>query len=109
VFPEEAYDFGTREAVADIARSAGPGAAIVGDTPAIVAYYLRRSRRPDLRPRSFSMQGLAPSGEQFVLVQDDHIYFENVAAVEELRRNNAPWREYRVMRTSVLQVFHLGG
>ena len=106
-FPEEAYDYGVREAVDDIARSAAPGAAIVSDTPGIVEYYLRRAGRTDLQLRSLSADGLAGGGEQFVLVQDDHIYFETVAAVARLRHARSPWRDYRVMHTPVLQVFRL--
>lgn len=106
-FPEEAYDYGIREAVADIARTASPGATIVSDTPGIVEYYLRRAGRSDLTLRSLSADGVTGGGERFVLVQDDHIYFENVAAVARLRHAGAPWRDYRVMHTPVLQVFRL--
>jgi hypothetical protein len=106
-FPEEAYDYGIREAVRDIARAAAPGATIVSDTPGIVAYYLRSTGRTDLHSRSLSADGLVRFGEQFVLVQDDHIYFENVAEVARLRRAQTPWRDYRVMHTPVLQVFRL--
>ena len=106
-FPEEAYDYGVREAVADIARVAPRGAAIVSDTPEVVEYYLARTGRHDIEVRSLSMQGTAWRREQWVLVQNDHIYFENVSFVEYLRREQQPWREYAVMKTPVLQAFHL--
>ena len=106
-FPEEAYDYGVREAVADIARVAPPGAAIVSDAPGVVEYYLARTGRRDIEARSLSRQGTAHRREQWVLVQDDHIYFENVSFIEHLRRALPPWREYTVMKTPVLQVFHL--
>jgi 4-amino-4-deoxy-L-arabinose transferase-like glycosyltransferase len=107
VFPEEAYDYGIREAVAEIARRAPHGAVIVSDATAVVEYYLARDGRPDLRARSLSMEGMAPRGEQWVFVQNDHIYFENASAVERLRRARTPWRRFRIRNTPVLDVFHL--
>lgn len=106
-FPEEAYDYGIREAVEEIARAAPAGSVIVSDVPAVVSYYLTRSGRRDLKTRSWSMQGFAPIGEQWVLVQNDHIYFENVSDVAQLRRAQMPWRQYRIRNTPVLEVFHL--
>jgi hypothetical protein len=106
-FPEEAYDYGVREAVSDIARVAPHHTSIVSDAPDVVAYYLGRIGRTDIEARSLSTQGTAPRREQWVLVQNDHIYFENVSFVEHLRQVRRPWREYSVMKTPVLQVFHL--
>jgi len=106
-FPEEAYDYGVREAVTAIARGAPRHTAIVSDAPGVVAYYLQRLGRSDIEARSLSTQGTAPHREQWIFVQNDHIYFENVSFVEHLRHVQRPWREYAVMKTPVLQVFHL--
>jgi hypothetical protein len=106
-FPEEAYDFGVREAVAAIAAEARPGAAIVSDVPMAVEYYLRRAGRGDLEARSLSGQGLRMSGEQWVLVQDSHTYFENAPVVVQLRQDGSPLQEYRLGGTPVLQVFRV--
>lgn len=107
VFPEESYDYGVREAVEVIAAAAAPGAAIVSDASLAVGYYVERSGRSDLAVRTLSDDGLAGRGEQWVIVQDAHIYFENQAVVAQLRRET-PWREYHLRGTSVLQVFRLG-
>jgi hypothetical protein len=107
-YPEEAYDFGVREAVAAIAAAAAPGAVIISDAPGAVAYYVRHGSRPDLQVASLSQRGLSPAGDRWVLVQDDHVYFENVGLVGQLRRAQVPWREWRMRETVVLQVFHLG-
>ena len=106
-FPEEAYDYGVREAVRDIAAAASPGASIVSDVPHIVEHYLAAVGRPDLRVRSFSMDGIGTAGEQWVLVQPEHVYFENAAVVDQLRTSASPWREYRMRRVVALQVFRL--
>lgn len=106
VFPEESYDYGVREAVEAIAVAAAPGAAIVSDASLVVRYYVERAGRADLAVRTLSEDGLTGHGEQWVIVQDAHIYFENQQLVTQLRRET-PWREYRLRGTSVLQVFRL--
>jgi hypothetical protein len=107
-FPEETYDYGVREAVTAVARAAKPGAVIVSDASEVVKHYLAASGRRDLRSRSLSAEGL-PSGpsEVWVLVQDAHVYFENQASVEQLRRQATPWREIRMRGALAVQVFHL--
>ena len=104
-FPEEAYDFGVREAVADIAAAAAPGAAIVSDAPAAVEWYVRRSGRPDLEVQSLSADGVRPGGERWVIVQDGHVYFETQSLIAQVRQTSPPWREYQIRGTTVLQVF----
>jgi len=106
-FPEEAYDFGIREAVHAVAAVARPNASVVSDASLVTAYYLARSGRPDLDMRPLSTKGLAASGEQWVFVQPGHIYFENAPVVAQLRQAMRPWREYRLGGTTVLQVFRL--
>jgi predicted membrane-bound mannosyltransferase len=105
VYPEEAYDYGVREAVREVAAVAGPGAAIVSDAALVVEHYVARGDRNDLEVRSLSRDGLRPRGEQWILVQDSHVYFENASLLDQLRRTHVPWREYRLGGTSVLQVF----
>ena len=106
-FPEEVYDFGIREAVQAVAAVARPNASITSDASRVTSYYLARSGRPDLETRSLSTQGLAASGEQWVFVQPNHIYFENAALASQLRHTMRPWREYRLAGTTVLEVFRL--
>ena len=109
-FPEEAYDYGVREAVATIAEMAEPSAFVVSDAPAVVAYYLKAAGRTDLRVRSLSGQGI-PYGRQssWVIVQDDHATFENHDVVEQLRRQSVPWREFRAGDALTAQVFRIPG
>jgi hypothetical protein len=109
-FPEEAYDYGVREAVAAIAEDAEPSAVVVSDAPAVVAYYLKASGRTDLDIRSLSSQGI-PYGRQpsWVIVQDDHATFENHDVVEQLRRQSVPWREFRAGDALTAQVFRISG
>ena len=107
VFPEEAYDYGVREAVAAILREAQPDAVIVSDADMVVAYYLQRSARRDIVARSFSRDGLQNPGEQWVLVQDSRRSFENASLAAQLRATRQPWREYRLRGTTVLQVFKI--
>ena len=105
VYPEEAYDYGVREAVAAITAAAGEGAAIVSDATMVVEHYVSQTARHDLELRSLSQEGMRPRGEQWILVQDSHLYFENAMLIDQLRRSQAPWREYRLGGTAVLQVF----
>ena len=107
VFPEEAYDYGVREAVAAIAPVAARGAVIVSDAPLVVERYLRASGRDDLRVATLSGESITGRGERWILVQDSHIYFENEAQIAQLRRASRPWREYTIRETPVLQVFRL--
>jgi dolichyl-phosphate-mannose-protein mannosyltransferase len=94
MFPEETYDYGVREAVEAIADIAKPGTVIVSDAPGVVAYYLENMGRTDLRVRSLSAEGLAAHGEEsFVIVQGEHLSFENREVVAHLK-GATPWREF---------------
>jgi hypothetical protein len=109
-FPEETYDYGVREAVAAIAATAEKSAFIVSDAPAVVAYYLERSSRADLRVRSLSGQGISYGAkESWVIVQDEHSTFENARVVDHLRQRATPWREFYARDTLAAQVFRIAG
>jgi len=107
VYPEEAYDYGVREAVAAILREAQPDAVIVSDADMVVDYYLQQSPRRDIAARSLSHDGLQNPGEQWVIVQDSRRSFENASLVAQLRATLPPWREYQLRGTTVLQVFKI--
>jgi hypothetical protein len=107
-FPEGAYDFGVREAAAHIAASAVPGAEILSDVPEVVRFYLARSSRSDIRVMSFSGSTLYKTRtEQWVMVQDAHVYFETDPLIALLRMRHAPVAEYRIGDLSVLQLFRI--
>jgi hypothetical protein len=105
-FPEETYDFGVREAVSAIAGAAAPAAVIVSDAPAVVAHYVMRSTRPDLRVESLSTVGIPREPEVWVIVQDEHITFENQLLVRQLR-GTTPWREIVAGNVRAAQVFRI--
>jgi hypothetical protein len=107
LFPDdEFYDAGVREAVADIAAVAKPGAIIASDAKKVVQVYLERAGRTDIEARSLSSKGLPMhAAETWVVVQDAHIYFENRGMIEQLRARGAPVREYRVGGGVAVQVF----
>jgi hypothetical protein len=107
VYPEEAYDYGVREAVAAISEAAAPGDVIVSDADMVVDYYLKRANRPDIVSRSLSGDGLLPRGQQWVLVQDNHLSFENAGVVAQLRAQYQTWREYRLHGRLAVQVFRV--
>lgn len=107
VYPEEAYDFGVREAVAAVGGAAGHGATIVSDADMVVDHYLRQAARPDLTSRSLSQRGLQAHGEQWVLVQNSHLSFENADLVAQLRAQLRPWRRYRLDGVTAVEVFRV--
>jgi Dolichyl-phosphate-mannose-protein mannosyltransferase len=108
MFPEETYDYGVREAVSAIAHTAEPGAAIVSDAPAVVAYYVEHGGRTDLRVRSLSAEGLPRDGRaSFVILQPEHLTFENQALVGRLRQFESPWREFRAGDAIAARVYLL--
>jgi hypothetical protein len=107
-FPEETYDYGVREAADRIAAVAAPSAAIVSDADGVVAHYLREQRRSDIAVESLSAHGFDARGrDTWVIVQDEHLTFENQQLVAQLRARQAPWREIRIDGRTAAQVFHV--
>jgi hypothetical protein len=109
LFPDdEFYDAGIREAVAAIVRVAAPGAVVCGDATAVVAEYLARYGRPDMTACSIAHDGLPMQrGDTWVVAQDGHLYFENAAVIEALRRRLKPWTEISVRGVPAVQVYRL--
>lgn len=106
-FPDdELYDTGVREAVDAIARVAKPGAVIASDASGVVADYVARTGRTDLRVWSLSHDGLPMTPVQtWVIVQEGHIYYENQALIAQVRQRMRPWREFRVKGVIAAQIF----
>jgi hypothetical protein len=110
MFPEETYDYGVREAVEAIVRVAEPEAAIVSDAPAVVAYYVERSGRTDLRVQSLSADRLPENQRStFVIVQAEHLTFENRDLVSYLQHTMTPVQQFYAGDVRAAQVFHLPG
>lgn len=107
-FPESSYDFGVREAVSQIATSAAPGAEIVSDVPRVVEFYVSRGPRTDLQVKSLSSSGVfSNTTEQWVLVQESHLYFETEELIALLRLRHSPVAEFRMDDVTVLQLFRI--
>jgi hypothetical protein len=107
-FPESSYDFGVREAVSRIVASARPGATIVSDVPQVVAFYLSRSPRMDLHVKPLASNGVFSSTtEQWVIVQESHVYFETEELITLLRLRHRPVAEFRMDDVAVLQLFRI--
>jgi hypothetical protein len=88
---------------------AAPAAQVVSDADAVVAYYLERQPRRDLAAASLSGRGVdARVRDTWVIVQDEHLTFENQPLVAQLRARQAPWREIRIDGRVAAQIFHVG-
>jgi hypothetical protein len=109
MFPEETYDFGVREAVTEIARQAGPDEAIVSDAPHVVAFYLARLSRPDIEVRTLSGDGVTCDRTSWLIVQREHLTFENRDTVARVQRELTPRREYFAAGALAAQVYRIPG
>ena len=87
-FPEEAYDYGIREAVSAIAAVAAPWRRHRQRRAGVVAYYLEASGRPDLRVRSLSAEGLPRHQRRVRHRAAEHLTFENRDTVTHLQRES---------------------
>ena len=107
MFPDdELYDAGVREAVEAIAAGAAPGAVVCSDAAVVVAEYLARDGRTDMRSCSMAHHGLPMTPvETWVIVQPGHLYFENVGVVEQLRARLRPWMDVPINGSSAAQVY----
>ncbi|HEX8723092.1 MAG TPA: glycosyltransferase family 39 protein [Pyrinomonadaceae bacterium] len=103
-FPhDELYDDGLREAVRYVAEHAPRGSTIAHETPGVVAYYLARYGREDLRSRVISDPRFDPAAEPgpvYAVLQRGRTYFENR---EEMARVRAQFRpEHQVIIKGVV-------
>jgi dolichyl-phosphate-mannose-protein mannosyltransferase len=107
LFPDdELFDAGVREAVSAIAAHAAPGAVVCSDATAVVAEYLARAGRHDMRSQSIAHDGIPMDAvETWVVVQNGHTYFENASTIEALQRRLPAWAETRVGRASAVRVY----
>jgi hypothetical protein len=108
-FPEETYDFGVREAVAEIARHAAPREAIVSDAPGVVAFYLAGDSRPDIKALSLSGTSVPCDSTSWLIVQREHVTFENRDVVARVQREMPPWREYYAAGALAARVYQIPG
>ncbi len=108
-FPEETYDYGVREAVAEIAAAAPTGSSVVTDADAVAAAYLH-GIRPDITVHSLSADGVhASPRDTFVIVQDEHASFENLLTVQQLTATHAAWTTVPMGDRVAARVFRIEG
>ena len=80
----------------------------MSDVPQVARYYLDEAGRREVRVRSFSKHGLSRDvQEQWVLVQNAHVYFETAELIAQLRGRHSPVERYDVAGVTVLEVFRL--
>jgi hypothetical protein len=109
IFPEETYDFGVREAVTEIASKAGPYEAIVSDAPNVVAFYLARLSRPDITVLSLSGAVAPRDRASWLIVQREHLTFENRDTVARVQRELTPWCDFYAAGALAAQVYRIPG
>ena len=109
-FPEETYDYGVREAVSAIAATARAPAAIVSDASSVVAHYLDAAGRRDIVSGSLSTGPARFDGHQtWLIVQDEHLTFENRLLIEQRRAREQPWRTFRAGERIAALIYRQGG
>ena len=111
-FPhDECYDLRLREAIAGTLRQAPPGSIMVGETPAVFSYYLKRSGRRDLRVVNLSDArfALPVTAPRFVFLQPGRIYYENVAFHSRLWNREEDLLSVRIDGRPMVRVFRLDG
>jgi hypothetical protein len=92
-FPhDEFYDAAMRDAIAEVARRANPGAKVATETPGLAVYYAERAGRPDLVCISLSdLEGLRQLSEgDFLVDARGRRYFSNDALISALKQTAAP-------------------
>jgi hypothetical protein len=93
-FPhDELYDDGLREAIKYVAEHAPPGATIAHETPGVVAHYLVRFDRGDLRSQVISdpqFDVTSEPGPTYAILQRGRTYFENREEIQRVRAQFRP-------------------
>ena len=110
LFPHcDYFDAGVREAVAEIARRAEPGAQIGSDTPWLTRYYADRDGRGDLGVDPI-VAGRMCRGEApcYVIVQSGRRYWHNEAVLDRLEPI-APWAVFEVGGLPAVRVYRVEG
>ncbi len=101
------FDTGLREALAQVANSAEPGAEVASEVDWPVRYYLDRFGRSDLSATMLRSGIACVSGKPcYVIVQTGRLYFANQAALENLRTKD-PWYVEPVNGRPTVRVYRL--
>jgi 4-amino-4-deoxy-L-arabinose transferase-like glycosyltransferase len=108
MFPHcDYFDAGVREAVAEIARRAEPGAQIASDTGWLTRYYAEREGRPDLAVDKILPDTMCRRDAAcYVIVQSGRRYWHNEAVLDRLAPL-APWVAVDVGGHAAVKVYRL--
>ena len=116
-FPhDEFYDASMRDAIAEIARRAQPGAGgaqpgarVASESPSLATYYAERSQRPDLICISLSdpasVAQLRPG--DFIIVARGRRYFSNDALITTLRTQATPIADLNLGPVPSVKIYQL--
>lgn len=108
-FPhDEFYDASMRDAIAEIAGRAQPGARVASESPSLASHYAQRSARTDLFFVSLSdpdaVAGLRPG--DFIIVARGRRYFSNDSLITTLR-HTAPVSELKLGPIPSAKIYQL--
>ena len=109
-FPhDEFYDASMREAMAEIAARAEPGARVASESPSLCAYYAERAQRSDLIPVSLSdpeaFKQLRPG--DFIIIARGRRYFSNDALITSLSTHWSPVAELKLRTVPSVKIYQL--
>jgi hypothetical protein len=107
-FPhDEFYDAQVRDALAEVARRARPGARVASETPGLAAFYARQAGRPDLNCVPLSDPSVLRELEagDFLVVARGRRYFSNDALVTRLSQTAAPAFTVALGQTKAADVY----
>jgi predicted membrane-bound dolichyl-phosphate-mannose-protein mannosyltransferase len=109
-FPhDEFYDASVREAVAEIAARARPGARVASETPGLVAYYAQVAGRSDIVSLSLSDKAAMRqfTDGDYVMVVRGRRYFSNDMIVTSLQKSGTPALSVSLGRVPAIRIFKL--
>lgn len=107
-FPhDEFYDIGARESIRYIADNAPAGAVVASEIPGVLAYYLERFGRGDIKSEIMSNPkfDFFSRRPDFVILQRGRMYFENRATFALVTANYRVIQESRIRGGVACQVF----
>jgi hypothetical protein len=109
-FPhDEFYDASMRDAMAEIATRARPGARVASESPSLAAYYAERVKRSDLVCISLSDPDAVKqlSSGDYVIVARGRRYFSNDAIISTLRDHATPIVELKLGSVPSAKIYEL--
>lgn len=107
-FPhDEFYDIGARESIRYIADNAPAGSVVASEIPGVLAYYLERFGRSDIKSEIISNPkfNFFSTRPDFVILQRGRMYFENRSVFAIVTANYRVLQESRFRGGIACQVF----